>query len=127
MDAMERWLTSSSATCSYVSTGGPKPGLTESCCEAAPPAGDGRCCGPATDRTAADVSTAGGALAAVLRGIEIVTLQPYSVEDIFGDVRRIAAALGVPERGEGVVRQARWQYHTGRNFVHLSCFSILYY
>ena len=42
-----------------------------------------------------------------LRGIEIVTLQPYTVEDIFGDVRRIAAALRVPERGEGVVRQAR--------------------
>lgn len=127
MDAMERWLSSSRASCSYVQSARPDPNPTGSCREAAvklsgsfretaPPAdqGDGERRGQATDRTAAEVSAAGGDLAAVLSGIEIVTLQPYTVEDIFGDVRRIAAALGVPERGEGVVRQVRGSLHAAK-------------
>lgn len=50
-----------------------------------------------------------GAFAAVLQGIDIVTLQPYTIEEIYGDVRDIAAALRVPERGEGVIRQVSHQ------------------
>ena len=78
MDAMERWLVSSGATCSYVSTASRQAPAPGRCCEVTPPVSESAAaaaCGPATDRTAADVSAAGGALAAVLRGIEIVTLQ----------------------------------------------------
>lgn len=34
---------------------------------------------------------------------KLVALQPDSLADIFGDVRRVAAALGAPERGETLV------------------------
>ena len=44
---------------------------------------------------------------AVLSGVNVVTLQPHTLEDVFSDMRRIAAALGVPGRGDSVVRQVR--------------------
>ncbi len=44
---------------------------------------------------------------AIARGMknrpEIVSLQPDSLDQIWGDIRRAAAALGIPERGEDVV------------------------
>src|SRR2546422_8676756 len=43
------------------------------------------------------------ALAATLLGPpRVVNLEPSCLADIFGDIRRVAAALGVPERGEAV-------------------------
>ena len=42
---------------------------------------------------------------AVISGVDIVSLVPYTLEDVYHNMRSIAAALGVPGRGEGVVRQ----------------------
>jgi ABC-type hemin transport system substrate-binding protein len=49
--------------------------------------------------------TAEDGICAVLSGVDVVTLQPHTLEDVHSDVRSIAAALGVVERGEGVIRQ----------------------
>jgi len=44
------------------------------------------------------------AFAATLPGPpQVVNLEPSSLGDIFGDIRRVARALGVPDRGEAVV------------------------
>jgi iron complex transport system substrate-binding protein len=44
------------------------------------------------------------ALAATLPGPpRVVNLEPSCLDDIFGDIRRVAAALEIPERGEAVV------------------------
>jgi iron complex transport system substrate-binding protein len=44
------------------------------------------------------------ALAATLPGPpRVVNLEPSCLADIFGDIRRVAAVLGVPARGEGLV------------------------
>ena len=37
---------------------------------------------------------------------QIVSLQPNSLADIWEDIRRVAAALGIAERGEAVDRRA---------------------
>ena len=42
---------------------------------------------------------------AVISGVDIVSLEPYTLEDVYENMRSIAAALGVPGRGEGVARQ----------------------
>ena len=41
----------------------------------------------------------------MISGVDIVSLEPYTLEDVYDNMRSIAAALGVPGRGEGVVRQ----------------------
>ena len=44
------------------------------------------------------------AFAATLPGSpEVVNLEPQTLAEVFGDVRRVAAALGVPERAAGVI------------------------
>jgi iron complex transport system substrate-binding protein len=44
------------------------------------------------------------AFAATLPGSpEVVNLEPQTLAEMFGDVRRVAAALGVPERAAGVI------------------------
>ena len=44
------------------------------------------------------------AFAATLPGPpEVVNLEPQTLAEVFGDVRRVAAALGVPERAAGVI------------------------
>ena len=47
--------------------------------------------------------------AAMARGMkgqpQIVSLQPDSLADIWEDIRRVAAALGIPERGEALVAE----------------------
>jgi iron complex transport system substrate-binding protein len=46
------------------------------------------------------------ALAATLPGPpQVVNLEPSSLAEIFGDIRRVAEALGVPKRGAAVVAQ----------------------
>jgi len=58
--------------------------------------------------------------AAIARGMKghpkLVSLQPNSLSDIWDDFRRVAAALGIPERGEEVVRglEARLRKWAGR-------------
>jgi iron complex transport system substrate-binding protein len=48
------------------------------------------------------------AFAATLPGPPaVVSLEPSSLEDVLGDVRRVAAALGVPERGTAVIAGLR--------------------
>lgn len=37
------------------------------------------------------------------RGIPTLVLEPVSLDDVYGDIRRVAAALGVAERGEALV------------------------
>jgi iron complex transport system substrate-binding protein len=54
--------------------------------------------------------------AALARGMkgspQIVSLQPNSLADIWDDIRRVASALAIPERGEQLVRelQSRMQF-----------------
>lgn len=50
--------------------------------------------------TKADVTSA----CSELPGVTIVTIEPTKLDDVLGDVRTIAGALGVPERGERLVR-----------------------
>lgn len=38
-------------------------------------------------------------------GLETLVCDPQSLDDVYGDIRRIAAALGVAERGEALVAQ----------------------
>jgi iron complex transport system substrate-binding protein len=46
------------------------------------------------------------AFAATLPGPpQVVNLEPQTLADVFGDVRRVAAALGVADRAEGVIAQ----------------------
>jgi iron complex transport system substrate-binding protein len=40
-------------------------------------------------------------------GVRTLVCDPHSLEDIYGDIRRIAAALGVAARGEALVAQMR--------------------
>lgn len=40
-------------------------------------------------------------------GVAILVCDPRSLEDVYGDIRRIAAALGAAERGEALVAQMR--------------------
>lgn len=40
-------------------------------------------------------------------GLRTLVCNPLGLEDIYGDIARIADALGVPERGEELVRQMR--------------------
>ena len=48
------------------------------------------------------------AFAATLPGPPVVVnLEPQTLEDVFGDVRRVGAALGVAERAETVIRELR--------------------
>ncbi len=54
-------------------------------------------------------------LAATLPGSpEVVSLEPSSLSDIFGDIRRVAEVCGVPERGEEVVTSLRARVQTVR-------------
>jgi len=48
-------------------------------------------------------------------GVRTLVCDPLSLEDIYGDIRRIAAALDVPSRGEALVAQMR----TAMPQVHL--------
>jgi iron complex transport system substrate-binding protein len=56
--------------------------------------------------------------AAIARGMKgsptVVSLQPDSLEDVWGDFRRVANALGISERGEAVIAglQARMPRHS---------------
>lgn len=53
------------------------------------------------------------AFAATLPGPpQVVNLEPQTLADVFGDIRRVAAALDVPQRGEQVVAQL--EARTGR-------------
>jgi iron complex transport system substrate-binding protein len=46
------------------------------------------------------------AFAATLPGPpQVVNLEPQTLADVFGDIRRVAAALGVADRAEGVIAQ----------------------
>jgi iron complex transport system substrate-binding protein len=36
---------------------------------------------------------------------QVVNLEPQTLADVFGDIRRVAAALGVADRAEGVIAQ----------------------
>lgn len=38
---------------------------------------------------------------------KLVALEPNSLADVWGDIRRVAAACGVPERGEAVIAELR--------------------
>lgn len=38
---------------------------------------------------------------------EIISLEPMRLDDLFTDIERVAAALGVPERGEAVTRELK--------------------
>ena len=58
--------------------------------------------------------------------IKLVTIKPITLDDVLGDVTTIAAALGVPERGERLVgllrsRLASLSVLTVRPLAHSSC------
>lgn len=38
-------------------------------------------------------------------GLQTVVCDPQSLDDVFGDIRRIATAIGVPERGEQLIAE----------------------
>jgi len=40
-------------------------------------------------------------------GLPYLALEPVSLEDVYRDIREVARALGVPERGEALVREMR--------------------
>ena len=60
----------------------------------------------------------------MISGVNVVSLEPYTLEDVFGDVRSIAAALGVAHRGDGVVRQVR-AAQAGSSVVQYSRFEFI--
>lgn len=57
-------------------------------------------CAPAYDSVSALAQTLPGPP-------RVLNLEPESLEDVFGDVRRVAEALGEPERGDALVRELR--------------------